>query len=104
MMRTILLAVVLGGLFFGSLALYAWPPVVCVPIRPASSADIFDAIDYREATGTLTVSFREGYRYEYYRVPPARYLGLTRAGSPGSYFNRQIRGQFACARVAAPRR
>lgn len=108
-MKKVMVVIAGVALVSGALVLY--------PLAPGSSfaspsdqetvvpvaSDIFDAIGYQEARGTLTLSFREGYRYEYYDVPPACYYALVRAACKGAYFNRQIRGRFACVRVDAPR-
>lgn len=54
------------------------------------------AVNYNEATGTLTVWFTHGGQgYDYYGVPAPVFHGLITAASAGSYFNAYIRDQYA---------
>lgn len=109
-MKKAIVVIAAVALVSGTLALYPLAPGSSFASPPDQekgvpvASDIFDAIGYQEARGTLTLSFREGYRYEYYDVPSACYYALVHAACKGAYFNRQIRGRFACVRVEAPRR
>ena len=66
---------------------------------PAVGSGVFNTICYQEASGTLTLTFRSGYGYEYYGVPRGCYEGLLYTGRKGEYFNFKIRGQFPCRRI-----
>lgn len=55
------------------------------------------AVDYWG--GTLTIAFRSGGTYEYYRVPYSEYAGLLNAGSHGKYFHRHIKGRYSYRKV-----
>lgn len=52
------------------------------------------AVDYDPATGRLVIEFHSTGRYTFHRVPLNVYLGLINAASPGSYYNRHIRGRY----------
>ena len=108
---TVKKATVLGVLaaicFSGTVVLYGWsmdrpafrpgePPVV-----RSIASDLFETIQYHEATQTLMLVFREGYAYEYVGVPRACFEGLASTRAKGVFFNEQIRGQFPCRRIDA---
>ena len=52
--------------------------------------------DYSPATGELTVEFVIGRRYVYSGVPPVEVERMLSAFAKGRYFNRNIRGRYAC--------
>jgi hypothetical protein len=54
---------------------------------------------YDDATGTLTIEFRNGSRYNYEAVPPSLYSGLLLAASAGRYHHQWIRTRFRYVRV-----
>lgn len=49
----------------------------------------------------LQLEFRDGTVYQYFLVPRQTYQNLLQADSKGAFFNRHIRGIFACARLGA---
>ena len=55
------------------------------------------AVAYDDVCGVLQLEFRTRAIYHYSGVPAAVYEALLGASSKGSYFNRVIRGRFACA-------
>jgi hypothetical protein len=57
-------------------------------------------IAYDARRGLLQLQFRDQATYSYFGVPVAVHDALLRAPSQGEYFNRAIRGQFACARIS----
>jgi lysyl-tRNA synthetase class 2 len=61
--------------------------------RPRGSSHI-DEATYNPDTEELSITFTSGDTYTYSNVPAETYSGLTRAGSAGQYFHRQIKGQF----------
>lgn len=65
-----------------------------LPMRPVSSSNIA-SIGYDEATSDLYVTFLgSGRTYKYENVPPGEFSMLERAGSVGSYFAENIKGQY----------
>lgn len=63
-------------------------------MRPVSSSNIA-SIGYDEATSDLYVTFtNSGRTYKYENVPPGEFSMLERAGSVGSYFAENIKGQY----------
>lgn len=50
---------------------------------------------YDERDQSMTITFQDGRSYEYRNVPQGIWEGLKAAGSPGTYFHRQIRGRYA---------
>jgi len=50
---------------------------------------------YDPTEQTLEITFKSGDVYVYDNVPPETYSGLTRAGSAGQFFHRQIRDVFS---------
>lgn len=47
------------------------------------------------ATGSMDLWFQNGRTYTFFAVPYSVYKELLAAGSPGSYYNSNIRGQYA---------
>ena len=58
------------------------------------------SIGYEDNAEVLTVKFRAGGTYEYYRVPKAEYENLLKAESVGAYFSSKVRGKYATAKLA----
>ena len=52
--------------------------------------------DYAPAARVLTVEFVTGRRYLYLDVPPDEVDRMRGAFAKGRYFNRHIRGSYAC--------
>jgi hypothetical protein len=46
-------------------------------------------------TGSMDLWFQNGRVYTFFNVPRAVYRGLLSASSPGSYYNSNIRGNYA---------
>jgi hypothetical protein len=64
------------------------------PVALESGALISAAYDATREL--LQLEFRDGAVYQYFDVAAAIYESLLQAPSKGSYFNRAIRGRFAC--------
>jgi hypothetical protein len=60
---------------------------------PRGSAHLAAATD-DPGEQTLEIEFTSGDVYTYSNVPSETYSGLTRAGSAGQYFHRQIQNVF----------
>jgi hypothetical protein len=71
-------------------------------VEHSVSSGVFDTIGYCESSRTLLLTFRGGYCYELYDVPWPCYQELLITPRKGEYFNRRIRGQYACRRVGSP--
>jgi hypothetical protein len=67
-------------------------------MTPLNSSNLC-AVGYNPFAGTLTIAFRSGGVYGYFRVPPAVYLGLLRAESHGSYFHANIKYRYPYRRL-----
>jgi hypothetical protein len=63
-----------------------------------STAIRFVAYDLHSAT--LRIIFQNNSGYDYSNVSPHTYQGLALAPSVGTYFGRQIRGQYASERLS----
>lgn len=60
-------------------------------------SDCFSRVGYCPGTETLGVTFREsGSTYYYYSVPSSIWKDLSSADSPGSYYNKHIKGKYTC--------
>ena len=70
--------------------------------RPKSS--LLERIVFDESSGLLTVAFTGRRIYEYAAVPLDVFRDLCRAASPGQFYNRYIKGNFACREVSPRRR
>jgi hypothetical protein len=58
------------------------------------------AVDYDPFVAALTIEFRNGGVYEYYRVPYSAYAALMRAESQGKYFHAHIRDRYRHRKVS----
>ena len=56
-------------------------------------------VHYNPAEEALSIWFTSGRRYRYSGVPQVFYDALVTAPSRGRFFNRWIKGKFACASV-----
>ena len=60
-------------------------------------------VDYNEAEKSLDIEFRSGNVYRYYDVPVRLWkvfqLYIECEGSPGSFFNEYIKGQFNSEKI-----
>lgn len=60
-------------------------------------------VDYNEKEKNLDIEFRSGNVYRYYDVPPRLWkvfqLYIECEGSPGSFFNEYIKGQFNSEKI-----
>lgn len=66
--------------------------------KPILSSNLKSA-GYDEKERVLEVEFTNGTRYRYTDVPPAVYAGLLQAGSAGTYFHQNVRGQYNYKKV-----
>jgi hypothetical protein len=66
--------------------------------RTVSSSNLA-SVGYDESSRTLEVEFRSGAVYQYAQVPRTAWRALMTAPSIGSYFNREIRTQYAGSKV-----
>ena len=65
----------------------------------AVSSSAISDLDYDEASGNLTITFkRDGARYTYHGVSQADYAALVYAMSHGRTFNLNIRDSYAFSR------
>jgi hypothetical protein len=63
---------------------------------PVNSSAINSA-SYDPATYLLTISFTDGTEYTYDGVPSDVFTDFIGSSSPGSYFNKNIRGSYGYA-------
>jgi hypothetical protein len=52
------------------------------------------SIGYEQSSNTLEIEFIRGGIYQYFKVPSQVYLALINATSKGTYFHKNIKGQF----------
>ncbi len=57
-------------------------------------------VAYDAQQSILQLEFHGGAIYQYFQVPASIYQELLTAESKGLYFNRSIRDQFLCHRIA----
>lgn len=63
-------------------------------MKPLQSSNLA-GYDYDPETQALTITFRSGRTYSYGSVPQDVADGLGEASSPGQYFNRHIKDNYA---------
>lgn len=51
----------------------------------------------------MEVRFNNGGVYRYFNVPPQVCLDFLKADSKGRFFNQEVRGEYSCMRMRAPR-
>ena len=56
---------------------------------------LIEGVDYDESANRLKIFLTNGQRREYCDVPRDVYEGFVDAESPGSYYVRQVRGNFS---------
>jgi hypothetical protein len=61
--------------------------------QPVTSSNL-RAVGYDPQTQILEIEFKTGGIYQYTAVPESVYTGLVNAGSKGSYFHANIKGQY----------
>lgn len=66
--------------------------------KPVTSSSIA-SFGYDEKAHALEVEFKDGSVYQYAKVSPTVYRDLLEAPSPGGYFHKNIRGQYATQKV-----
>jgi hypothetical protein len=64
-------------------------------IREAVSSSNLASVGYDAESETLEVEFKNGLVYEYYNVPQFLHERMMQAGSIGSFFNREIKNNYA---------
>lgn len=65
--------------------------------EPVNSSNLV-SVGYDPSSETLEVEFKGGV-YEYYNVPQFMYDRLMEAGSIGTFFNAEIKNNYACAKL-----
>lgn len=55
--------------------------------------------EYRPETNVLTITFVSGIIYDYLQVPEEVYVQMKATIEKGVFFNKQIKGKYACVRV-----
>jgi hypothetical protein len=63
-----------------------------INVRVSSKA--IDAIEYDFESEEMTVTFTDGAYFTYDGVPATTFVSFASAGSPGSYFNANIRNSY----------
>lgn len=53
------------------------------------------SVDYNDSTEIMTIDFVKGGKYKYFSVPEDVYMGITKSGSPGSYFDTFIKSRYS---------
>jgi len=71
-----------------------WVVVVLGGVEDNVMSSCVADIEYDQETRTLVIEFVKGGSYTYHNVPPAVVAGLQQAGSPGRYFNANIRYSY----------
>jgi hypothetical protein len=64
-------------------------------IREAVSSSNLASVGYDAESETLEVEFKNGLVYEYYNVPQFLHERMMQAGSIGSFFNIEIKNNYA---------
>jgi len=69
-----------------------------MPGNLVDSSNLY-AVDYAAWNGTLTITFRSGWVYEYYGVPASVCNGLLAAASPGRFHHEHIKNNYPYKRI-----
>ena len=69
-----------------------------LPMLPVQST-MANAVGYDPHQGLLQVEFKNGAIYQYEGVKPETWEELQDTDSPGKFFNRQIKGNYASRRI-----
>ena len=67
--------------------------------RDAVSSSNLVSVGYNPDSETLEVEFKNSGVYEYYNVPQFIYERLMQASSIGTFFNTEIKNNYACSKV-----
>jgi hypothetical protein len=70
------------------------------PIRSKT----MESAAYDAATQQMFIYFKNGNIYEYYKVPPEKFTGLSEADDADTFFTDNIVDRFNWARQLAPRK
>ena len=72
------------------------------PVFTAKSTTIHK-VEYNDEQKAMDIEFRSGNVYRYYNVPPRMWkvfqLYIECEGSPGSFFNEYVKGQYTCEKI-----
>lgn len=72
------------------------------PVFTAKSTTIHK-VEYNEEEKAMDIEFRSGNVYRYYNVPPRMWkvfqLYIECEGSPGSFFNEYVKGQYTSEKI-----
>jgi hypothetical protein len=63
------------------------------------TSSLISAIGYDEAQKELTIKFKKGGAYSYKSVPHAVYTAMQEAKSVGSFFLRNVKGQYSYSKT-----
>lgn len=66
--------------------------------EPVSSSNLA-SVGYNPDSETLEVEFKNGNIYEYYNVPLFMHERLMQAGSVGTFFNAEIKDNYAWSKI-----
>lgn len=69
-----------------------------IPLKAVTSSQI-EAIGYDAPTNTLAIKFKTGGLYHYADYPQKHWDQFSAAESVGSFFHKNIRGQFTHTRL-----
>lgn len=69
-------------------------PQALPAMQPVYGSTLINARGYNPISKTLTVQFLDGNTYNYFDVPQNVYANFVNAGSPGGYYNANIKGRF----------
>ena len=67
--------------------------------RQRVSSSNLASVGYDEKSSTLEIAFHGGRIYQYDGVPKPVYDSLMSAGSPGSFFDANVKRAYGCRRV-----
>ncbi len=67
--------------------------------RQEITSGVLRSVGYDARLRVLEAEFATGAVYRYFNVPPQKYRGLMAAASHGTYFNQNIRDEYAYMKV-----
>jgi hypothetical protein len=67
--------------------------------RTAVASSMIREVGYDQTEKTLEIEFNNGHLYRYHDVPETTYRALIAAPSLGSFFNAEIRDQYATSKI-----
>jgi hypothetical protein len=62
---------------------------------------VIRSYQYDAASRQLSIVFQSGRRYQYQDVPPEIHDAMKTAFAKGEFFNRYVRGRYACVRSSS---